>query len=117
MAHLAHQLPWQRLATNFDQRRVARHKKLLVPLNKPQQGKEITYFTVAFARVLAEFSATERRKHTRPAKVTRDANMLSPWAFNGRRPDVITMWLILGKMETLFKIARYALETVKRMCS
>ncbi|KAA8650148.1 uncharacterized protein ATNIH1004_002829 [Aspergillus tanneri] len=111
MAHLAHQLPWQRLATNFDQRRVARHKKLLVPLNKPQQGKEITYFTVAFARVLAEFSATERRKHTRPAK------MRTGGIVNGRRPDVITMWLILGKMETLFKIARYALETVKRMCS
>ncbi|KAJ6060671.1 hypothetical protein N7444_002525 [Penicillium canescens] len=64
MAHQAHSLPWHTLAANFEQRRVGKHKYLLAPLNKPHQGKQITHFTVAFARALTEFSTTERRKYS-----------------------------------------------------
>ncbi|KAJ5100167.1 hypothetical protein N7532_007168 [Penicillium argentinense] len=200
MAHQAHSLPWHTLAANFDQRRGGKHKYFLAPLNKPHQGKQITHFTVAFARALTEFSATERRKHspainvrtsiedddevvseiaiqrlndlfyqvrdeTRTAKRCNVAPDEPPfplpqlstqsystgWAgkvirtkeeiaaheeeLQKRRnaprsarcwknvhwrqdaTDVLTMLLMLGEMESLFKIARYAPETVKEMWS
>ncbi|KAJ5097816.1 hypothetical protein N7532_004817 [Penicillium argentinense] len=203
MAHQAHSLPWHTLAANFEQRRVGKCKYLLAPLNKPRQGKQITHFTVAFARALTEFSATERCKYspainvrtsieddddivsetaiqrlndlfyqvrdeTRKAKncnvgpdkppfplpqlstrsystdwagnVIRTEEEIAAydeelqkkrnaprsarcwknvdwWRGHAETTDVLTMWLILGEMETLFKIARYAPETVKRMWS
>ncbi|KAI9934828.1 hypothetical protein ASPWEDRAFT_44349 [Aspergillus wentii DTO 134E9] len=202
MAHQTHSLPWHTLAANFEQRRVGKHKYLLVPMNRPHQGKQITHFTVTFAHALAEFSATERRKYSPPINVRmsidddddvvskkavqrlneyfyqvreemRDAKICNvgadkppfplpqrstrsystDWAGNVIRTeeeiatydkelqsknnaprsarcwkgvdwrcrkettDVLTMWLILGEMETLFKIARYAPETVKGMWS
>ncbi|KAJ6030297.1 uncharacterized protein N7446_000642 [Penicillium canescens] len=187
MAHQAHSLPWHTLAANFEQRRVGKHKYLLAPLNKPHQGKQITHFTVAFARALTEFSTTERRKYSPAINVRTSieddddvlemrherlriamSGLISPlsaattfdpelfhglgwkrspnggrnrclrrrtaekgnaprsarcwknvdwWRGRAETTDVLTMWLILGEMETLFKIARYAPETVKRMWS
>lgn len=193
MAHQAHSLPWHTLAANFDQRQVGK-RKYLAPLNKPHQGKQITHFTVAFARALSEFSATERRKYS-PAidartSIEDDDDVVSETAMqrlndlfyqvrdetqkarcnfapdeppfplkhlstesystmnvirteeeiaaydeelqkmrNAPRSarcwkhvhwleeatDVVTMLLLLGEMESLLKIARYAPETVKRM--
>jgi hypothetical protein len=66
MAHQAHNIPWQSLASNLkfvqDNRRF-HWRTDLYPKHDPGQGKQLTYFAKGFARVLEEFSRTERAKY------------------------------------------------------
>jgi hypothetical protein len=73
MAHQAHSLPWNTLASNLKYRISHHHggsnpkhlplKPDIWPLNKPNQEKELAYFTQAFAKHIQEFSETERAKY------------------------------------------------------
>jgi hypothetical protein len=65
MAHQAHSLPWNTLASNLKYRISHHHggsnpkhlplKPDIWPLNKPNQEKELAYFTQAFAKHIQEF--------------------------------------------------------------
>jgi hypothetical protein len=73
MAHQTHSLPWNTLASNFKYRISHHHggsnreclplEPDIWPLNKPNQEKELAYFTQAFVRQIQEFSNTERAKY------------------------------------------------------
>ncbi|KAJ4297975.1 hypothetical protein N0V90_005874 [Kalmusia sp. IMI 367209] len=66
MAHQAHNLPWQTLADHFKfvyQSRKYEGRTNLYPCFKPGQGKQLHHFARVFARVIDEFSASERKKY------------------------------------------------------
>lgn len=66
MAHQAHNIPWNLLASNLKWRKTRLTNEFemtnLQPGNKAKQGKEIAYFVKAFARAIDEHAACERKK-------------------------------------------------------
>lgn len=66
MAHQAHNIPWQTLASSLKlvQDNKGDHGKTnIYSKHKPDQGKQLAYFTKALAKTLEEFSLTERAKY------------------------------------------------------
>ena len=66
MAHQAHNIPWNTLASHFQyafESRKSGHRTNLVSRKSPQLGKQLEYFIKAFARTVREFSATQRAKY------------------------------------------------------
>ncbi|KAJ6020212.1 hypothetical protein N7499_003506 [Penicillium canescens] len=59
----------------------------------------------------------ELQKKTKRRRSARCWKNVDWWRGRAETTDVLRIWLILGEMETLFKISRYALETVKRLWS
>lgn len=68
MAHQAHTLPWNTLASNF-QYKTTYHSgrpygvKDIFALGKPNQEREVKYFGQALAKRIQEFTASERAKY------------------------------------------------------
>jgi hypothetical protein len=66
MAHQAHNIPWNLLASNLHWRTTSRRAHSvtnLCPRMKQDQGKELTYFIEAFIRNINDHSLCERRKY------------------------------------------------------
>jgi hypothetical protein len=67
MAHQAHHLPWETLASNLKfsiSKRRYGYKTNLFPLYHEDQTKRFLYFLNAFTRTLRDFSASERAKYS-----------------------------------------------------
>lgn len=81
MAHQAHNICWNILATNLVHRSPTYPESELVSnlyfRFKPTQGKEIGYFAESFARNIAEHTQCERRKY--------------PASFEPIRPDEVVL--------------------------
>lgn len=67
MAHQAHNIPWNVLASNLKWRKSSRCKHGAVDLHwrttKENRGKEITHFVKAFAKTIHEQADCERKKY------------------------------------------------------
>lgn len=66
MAHQAHNIPWNLLASNLHWSTISRRAHSVTnlrPSMKPDQGKELTYFIEAFIRTIDDHSICERKKY------------------------------------------------------
>jgi hypothetical protein len=79
MAHQAHNLPWQTLASNLKfvhDNNSYEGRTNLYPKFKPEQGKQLTYFAKAFAKTVKGFSRTERDKYPKEYNLLEPENII-----------------------------------------
>ena len=112
MAHQAHALPWNTLASHFKYYFSCHSNPQrfdIYPLQKPTQTKELSYFAKVFSKQIQEFSNTERAKYEsqvyfekRATKWTRSVSLEDAEKLTGRERQ--------GQIETRMVISNELID-------
>lgn len=95
MPHQGHNIPWNVLASHLQPKFIALDHNFpsdLYLLSKPNQAAQLTHFTVAFARAIASYAATERRKYQDAYPVPRPAAQVLDERVTARITPAVRRW-------------------------